>query len=324
MYLVFDVGGTFIKYALMSEDGKMTEKGKRSTPIGKGQGVSDFVEVIGEIYDGYRDRGEELAGIAMGLPGQIDVERGIVYSGGSLKYLDKICLKELLEKRCDGIRISMENDGKCAALAEVWLGNAKDAVDACVLVYGTGIGGGIVKDRKIHRGNRLFAGEVSFCFGNMTMEELEKVEREKQIEEMTLEESFEKLSCMWSTYSSTGALSYRVAKAKGLSYEEVNGELIYQWIEEGDEQVRNIMEDEYFTIAKQCMTIYAIYDPDVILIGGGISVQTAFLDGIRRYVKRLGKISKVYDNVRIEPCKFHNDSNLLGALYHFLQMYGQV
>lgn len=320
MYLVFDAGGTFIKYALMSKDGKIAGKGKLPTPLAEGQGVPDFVEALGGIYDSYKQQ-EKLEGIAISLPGQIDVERGIVYSGGGIKYLDNVCLKELLEKRCDGVRVSLENDGKCAALAEVWLGNAKDAVDVCVLVYGTGIGGGIVKDRKIHRGNRLFAGEVSYCIGNMTREELDGVERLKPIEEMTIAESFEKLPYMWSTYSSTSAFCYRVAKAKGLPYQEVNGERIYQWIEEGDEQVRDMIEDEYFAIAKQCLSVYAIYDPDVILIGGGISVQPAFLAGIKRYVNRLKKMSKVYDNIRIEPCKFHNDSNLIGALYHFLQMY---
>lgn len=321
MYLVFDAGGTFIKYAWMSEDGGIVEKGKLPTPIDEGQGVPDFVEALGGIYDRYRKSGGSVEGIAIGLPGQVDVDRGIVYSGGGIKYLHNTCLKELLEKRCDGIRVSMENDGKCAALAEIWLGNAKDAVDACVLVYGTGIGGGIVKDRKIHRGNRLFAGEVSYCIGNMTRQELAETERQKPLEELTVAESFEKLPYMWSTGNSTSALSYRVAKAKGLPYREVNGELIYQWIEEGDEQVSEIMEDEYFAIAKQCVTLYAIYDPDVILIGGGISVQPAFFAGIERYVNRLKKMSRAYDNIRLAPCKFHNDSNLIGALYHFLQMY---
>ena len=84
-----------------------------------------------------------------------------------------MCIKEVLSKRCDGINVSVENDGKSAALSEVWLGNAKNVNDAVVYVFGSGIGGAIVKDRKIHRGNRLIAGEVSNLITHYTKEDLQ-------------------------------------------------------------------------------------------------------------------------------------------------------
>ena len=89
MYLVFDVGGTFVKYALMQADGEIVKKDKLPTPIKPGQGVEDFVEMIGEIYDACIVQ-YDIEGIAMDLPGQIDVERGIVYGGGGIKYLDGV------------------------------------------------------------------------------------------------------------------------------------------------------------------------------------------------------------------------------------------
>lgn len=318
MYLVFDVGGSSVKYAWMTADGSIEEKGKTPTRNKPGDGVPEFVESIGEIYDQYKEKGE-IEGIAMGLPGQIDVENGIVYGGGALKYLDDVALADLLAKRCDNLRISLENDGKCAALAEVWMGNAKDAKDACVLVIGTGIGGGIIKDRKVHRGNRLLAGELSYCISNMTRDDLSKITPIEQI--LSMEESYRQIDFLLCSHSSSGALVAKAAWAKGLPVEEVSGELIYQWAEEGDETINDILEDAYFSIAKECCNLYVTFDPDIILIGGGISAQPAFLAGIQKYVDQLKVVTKVYAGIKLDVCKFRNDSNLLGALYNFKQMY---
>ena len=76
MYLVFDVGGTFVKYAWMSVDGDIQEKGKYPTPTKEEESVPEFVESLGQIYDKYKDQGVE--GIALSLPGLIDAENGII------------------------------------------------------------------------------------------------------------------------------------------------------------------------------------------------------------------------------------------------------
>lgn len=106
MYLVFDVGGTFVKYAWMSVDGDIQEKGKYPTPTKEGESVPEFVESLGQIYDKYKDQGVE--GIALSLPGLIDAENGIIRNGGGIKYLKDAHLAELLGARCDGVKISME------------------------------------------------------------------------------------------------------------------------------------------------------------------------------------------------------------------------
>ena len=318
MYLVFDVGATFVKYAWMTQDGTIEEKGKIPTANKAQDGVAEFVASIGGIYDMYQDKGK-VEGIAMGLPGQIDVEKGIVYGGGGLKYLDQVELGSILSKRCNGVRVSLENDGKCAALAEVWLGNARNAQDACVLVFGTGIGGGIIKDRKVHRGNRLLAGEVSFGMEGMTREDLKRM---VNIETMTVAETFETLPYLQTTRCSTSGLVYHVAIAKKLPLDEVDGEKIYQWAENGDEICIDILEEMYFNIAKLCINLYVSFDPDVILIGGGISAEPRFFAGIQKYVEQIKTLSKLYDGLQLDVCKFRNDSNLLGSLYNFKQMYG--
>lgn len=178
MYLVFDVGGTFIKYALMDQKGKIYEKYKVPTPFQDGKvddngdeitpytvktedGIAAFLEQIDIIYGKY-SKEYQITGIAMSLPGQVNVNQGIVYGGGSLPYLDRVPLGNLISRRCGNVPVALENDAKCAALAEVWIGNAKDCKDACVLVFGTGIGGGIIIDRKVRHGVGMIAGEMSF------------------------------------------------------------------------------------------------------------------------------------------------------------------
>ena len=179
MYLVFDVGGTFIKYAFMDQKGKIYEKYKVPTPFQDGKvddngdeitpytvktedGIAAFLEQIDIIYGKY-SKEYQITGIAMSLPGQVNVNQGIVYGGGSLPYLDRVPLGNLISRRCGNVPVALENDAKCAALAEVWIGNAKDCKDACVLVFGTGIGGGIIIDRKVRHGVGMIAGEMSFC-----------------------------------------------------------------------------------------------------------------------------------------------------------------
>lgn len=306
MYLVFDVGGTFVKYAVMTAAGEIVEKSKMPTRNRNGDGVSEFVSSLANIYQLYKEK-YCLEGIALGIPGQIDVDHGIVYTGGGLPFLDQVPLEKILSEQCGGIRVSMENDGKCAALAELWMGNAREYSNACVLVFGTGIGGGIIIDRKLHRGNHLLAGELSYWIENMSREELQRV--------VATGEHF------WLNQSSTGVLVKRAAMEKGLSPEEVDGEQIYRWAEEGDTVIQDLLEDTYFGIAKMCCNLFMAFDPDIILVGGGISEQPEFIDGIRRHIENFKKIEAIYGKMKLDVCRYHNDSNLIGALFNFYQKY---
>lgn len=319
-YLVFDVGGTFTKYALMTEDGEVIEKHKYPTVLrGEGADAQGFAASVEAMYRRFCQDNDDIEGIAMSLPGQIDVDHGIVYGGGALGYLDEVNVGDLISKSCDGIRVALENDGKCAALAEVWKGNAKDTKDACVLIIGTGVGGGVIMDRKVHRGNRMLAGEFSFFISSMRREQLEGLGRLEDT--VSLPDSFEKFSFLESSRSTAASLCHRAASLKGIKYEDMNGELIYRLAREGDKDMQELLEDIYFNIAKLCLTLYVAYDPDVILIGGGISAEPAFFEGIRTYVDRMKGMAKIYRGINIDICKFRNDSNLIGAIFNFKQKY---
>lgn len=318
MYLIYDIGGTFVKYAWMTKHGQIEDKGRFPTRNCEGDTVADFVESLGEIYDKYKEK--DIEGIALSLPGLIDVENNIVRNGGGIKYLKNANLGELLKARCDNIPIAMENDGKCAALAEVWMGNAKGCKNAAVVILGTGIGGGIVVDGHVLHGNHLCAGEFSYNFADsFKRSDLDRLADLDSITDM--EEEYEKLPFLWSTTYSTRAFCYKVAMAKGLNPKETNGEMIYKWAEEGDPITLELLEDFYFTTAKYLFNVFTAVDPDIILLGGGISAQPAFVEGVKRYVNKLKTISMISSFINVDVCKFGSDSNLLGALYTFRQMY---
>ncbi|MFQ9450959.1 MAG: ROK family protein [Coprococcus sp.] len=131
MYLVIDVGGTFIKHCVMDRDAEIMEKNKVPTPgrFGNGldniqQGLDAFLDVIQGIYDDYKIK-YDIQGIAISLPGQVDVDNGICYAGGALPYLDKAHVGELVSERCDGLKVALENDGKCASIVGDMAGKCK-------------------------------------------------------------------------------------------------------------------------------------------------------------------------------------------------------
>jgi len=320
MYLVYDIGGSAVKHAVMTADGEIIKKGNFPTIMDPDYGIDNFIDDLAKVYNELKSE-FTFKGIALSMPGQVDVEKGIVYIGGSIRYLHEARLAERLSALCDGIRVSMENDGKCAALAEVWKGNAVDADNACVVICGTGIGGGIIKDKHIHRGNHLIAGEISYWIDDMQREDLYSLTELDSYS--NVDNVYEYFPYMYTSKASTRSLVYHVATRKGISTSEVNGELIYKWAEEGDEIAKDCLENMYFAIAKLCCNLQAAFDPDVILLGGGISSDPRFLKGVLNYSEQLKLITAVFRPMKIDICKHKNDSNLLGALYNFFEVYGK-
>ncbi len=153
--LVLDIGGSSIKYAIMNETADILERGNESTPL---DSFESFISVIRKIYDKYKD---DIDGIALSAPGTIDPKSGLILAPGALSFNYKVNLIDKIHEFTT-YPVSIENDGKCAALAESWIGNLKNCKSGIVLVLGTGIGGGIILDGKLWSGSHFFAGEFSY------------------------------------------------------------------------------------------------------------------------------------------------------------------
>lgn len=292
-YLVLDIGGSSIKYALMNRESEFLEKGKVKTPK---DSLETFVEVIGEIYDIYKD---EIEGIAISMPGRIDSDRGYTFTGGALTYNDKRDMVDILKKRCP-VSITIENDGKCAALAEASLGNLSDCNDGIVVILGTGIGGGIIKDKKLHKGANFIAGEFSAIITNSSTKK-------------------NPMESMWARTCGVNALIREVALVKNISEEEINGEKVFEYANLGDKDVLNVLDEYCYRIAVQLFNLQYIYNPEKIAIGGGISAQNILIEYIQKNIHKLAsKIPVDFPAPTVVACKYRNDSNLIGALQNFI------
>ena len=159
--MVFDVGGTGIKYSVMDEQLNRADTGSTPTPA---DSQEHFLNTLREIYLPHKD---EVDGIALSLPGFIDAEQGVVKGGGalSLAYNVGTPVGPRLAEAC-GCRVWIENDGKAAAIAELERGALKGCRNAAVFVIGTGVGGGLIIDGKLVRGRDCTAGEYSFMNTN--------------------------------------------------------------------------------------------------------------------------------------------------------------
>lgn len=291
-YLVIDVGGTFTKYALMDGRGKFLEKAKFPTVK---TSPAAFLASICQLHSTFSD----VKGIALSSAGIIDSHLGLMYTGGSLDFIENLAIADILGERCH-IPVTIENDAKCAALAELWQGSLADCQNAVAMIIGTAVGGAVIVDRKVLKGKDLLAGEFSYI----------------------LTDSSDSLNWRKNFAINGGlpALIEAVADQKNLSLDQVSGELIFDWAKAGDRETLRSLRDYCHLLASQLVNLHFIVNPDRFAIGGGVSEQSLF---IRLIQEEIDKLIASYPFPVAKPevvsCQFHNDANLLGALYVHLE-----
>ena len=293
-YAVIDVGGTFTKYAVMTAEGEFLRKGKIPTET---EDLDLFLKSIAGIYEEAAAKEGDIAGVALSMPGFLDVETGYAYNGGGVYCVREMNLIEALRKRIP-VPVTMENDARCAALAEFWHGNLAGCRNAAAVILGTGVGGGIIVNGEILRGKHFVAGELSYFIFDDMGDELD----EKKLASLA---------------ASARGLVGMVAEAKGMPEDELDGVKVFKMIEEGDETVREILWKFAGNVARIICIIQIIIDPERVVVGGGISTQPLLIEMIRKQAERTMKLFSWTELPVpvIVPCKFFNDSNLIGALY---------
>lgn len=293
-YLGIDIGGTFIKYAVLDEKGDVLEKKKQRTPKEK----NTFQKLLFEIISEFRSR---IEGVAVCCPGKVNTIDGIVYHGGNVKYLHEMPLKQLIQQKFS-LPASVINDGKAVVLAEYWLGNLKGSSSGCAIVLGTAIGGGLIVDGKVLSGAHYQAGELSFM----------PIMLQKNNDASSVSNIGDQLS----------AVKFVSDASKILSLNEPDGEIVFEEIDKGDKRLIKLLEEYSRKLAYYILTIQAVVDVDRIVIGGGISEQKSLIHEIKNQVEKLKYEIPGFASTMTTPeifcCKFKNDANLLGALYHLV------
>lgn len=281
--LSFDIGGTDVKYGLITANGTLLEKG--IFPSNNGNGLHILMEIDKLLKTKYLF---QINGIAVSTPGFINPYNGVVHRGGAIQEFNNINLKEKLEKTY-GLPVSVENDANCAAHAEKWLGFAKDLNSFICITVGTGIGGAIYIENKILRGKNYRAGE----FGSMFLGEQRN----------------------WNSFSSLKSLRQIYAQHNSMDNINFSTAEIFNKRDQGDSFSTLIISDFYKYLAQGIYNIFTIFDPEIILIGGGVSQREDMLQEIMQHISVFNRYN---EEIIIKPCKFKNDAGILGAAYFHL------
>lgn len=286
-YACFDIGGSAIKVAVITETGEMIDKTMISV-------ATSFDLMIESLVTTYKELKEKhgVSGIAISAPGAVDDKTGIIHGDSAIPYIHGPNWKEIFKDKL-GLNISIENDANCAALGELYFGGGKQYKDIVYVVIGTGIGGAVVVEHQLLKGEHQHGGE----FGHMIMER--------------------NPVRTWSELGAVGGLLYRAAKdGKAIN----NGRELF-------EQAQN--DDYYQTLVKQFYEVNAwgIYniqytlDPQVVLIGGAISQRPDLIEHIERAMDDVMEATQTELRPNIAVGILKDDANLFGALAHYLVEY---
>ena len=153
-----DIGGTNIKLGIISDAGKIVKKGMVET---RAEGGPDIV--ISQIKKGITElllkNDKKIEGIGIGCAGTVNQKKGIVENPPNLPKWDKVPLGRLI-KRAFGYDVFLDNDANAAAIGEMHFGSGKSLKSFIMVTLGTGIGGGIIVNKKIYHGDFGAAGEI--------------------------------------------------------------------------------------------------------------------------------------------------------------------
>src|SRR5699024_8376536 len=242
-------------------------------------------------------KNEDIQGIAISSPGSVG-DDGVIYGASAIPYIHGPNIQQLIEE-VSGLAVEIENDANCAALAEIWQGSAKGKKEVAVIVIGTGIGGALIHEGQLVKGAHLHAGE----FGYMILDPNQ------------LGSGMNTFSELASSYS----IIKRVAQAKAVDPVSLTGEEIFQAAEAGDQAGQRAINKFFRSLALGIYNVQYAYDPELILIGGGISTRPDLIDKVN---DQLETIVHSVDVAKITPtidtCHFKQNANMIGATYHFI------
>lgn len=304
-FLGIDIGGTAAKIGIVTDRGEIKEMDSFSVSFDHYK--TPIIETVVKNTDAFLERigmiPSELSGIGVSATGQINVLEGMV--AGSAGHIDNWLgtqVKQILEAHYH-LPAAVANDANCAVIGEQWRGAAKDCGNVVMITIGTGVGGGIIVQDQLLLGAVGIAGEL----GHFTVKK-------------------DGLPCTcgnkgcYERYASTTALVRRVTEMLGNPSDIViDGRYIFKQVSEGNEAIKEILEDWIEDIAVGLTGLIHIFNPETVIVGGGVSQQEElFIQPLKE--KILNKVMPCFrENLRICAAELGNYAGLLGAVAYFLR-----
>lgn len=278
--LAFDMGGTAVKYGVLTNQGELLEKGKFATP----DNLDELIRLLVEVKTTYD---YSFQGVAFSCPGAVNNETGIIGGASAIPYIHHFPFRQLLEEKL-ALPVTMENDANCAALAEVWLGAAKDKQDIIFMILGTGVGGSVIRDGKVHHGANLHGGEFGY---------------------MLMDQEGHTLSDLGTVVNAAKRIGERL-----VPMEEIDGVRAFELREEGILIATEELKTMFYHLARSIFNLQYALDPELVVIGGAVSERAGFIEELNSYVDEV-KASVPIAKIRptVVGCEFGNDANLIGA-----------
>ncbi|MCL2843297.1 MAG: ROK family protein [Oscillospiraceae bacterium] len=306
-YIGVDLGGTNIAAGIVTADGTLLHKD--SVPTGSARGyesvLADMAELCRKIIADSGIDPASVVGIGVGSPGFCDEENGVIVFAGNLHFQD-VPIRAILGQEM-GLPVYLANDANCAALGESTAGAARDSSSSVTITLGTGVGSGIVIDKKILSGAFGGAGEIghtSLIYGGALC-------------------TCGRLGC-WEAYASATAL---IAQAKAAvekhpesrilaladgDANRITGKVVFDAADEGDCVAETVIAEYLCYVAAGLANTINTLQPDTIVLGGGICAQgDRILAPIREEV-----VKEVFGGelkTKLVIATLGNDAGIIGA-----------
>jgi len=290
-----DLGGTNLRAAVISREGKMLEKTAVETNpmLGRESMLGEMVAAI----NGLRSRWgtKDLAGIGLGVPGFIVLKEGVIRNSNNLACLEDFPFRDEMERRL-GTKFILENDANAAALGEKWIGAGRDVDDLVLFTLGTGIGGGIISGGKVLHGFVGMAGEI----GHLT------------VVPNGIPCGCGNQGCVEKHASATAITS--MARILRLG-ENLSAEEVYELGVKGDERALRVFRSMGEALGIALATVVNTFNfPLYLLSGGVLGAWDLFAPAMLEEARRRSFTFRS-TNTRVEKAILGNEAGLFGAAY---------
>lgn len=302
-----DVGGTNIKIALVDKTGSIVYSDTVPTraEMGYEYTINNMKKAISDLMTQTKVAKEDISGIGFGFPGQIDCDNGVVLLAPNIPGWVNVPIAKIIEKEFS-IPVKVDNDVRCAALAELNYGAGKGAMNLVCITVGTGIGSGLIINGKIVRGAKNVAGEIGHIKLQMHDGPMCGCGDTGCLEAFA---SGPAIVAMAQEYISGG----KSTKYRELANPDITPYIVAEAAKQGDVVAKRIFETigEYIGIG--LVSVINLLNPEKIVIGGGVADAGELLFApIRRTIEQRAMPIQA-KAVQVVHAELGNTAGVIGA-----------